>query len=104
LLPAYSPPTDKFWEEESKLLRMIETIETILHITDKKEWYRVSVVQLAELGCLHGASGQVVLTKVPAIKQKGGLLNVLKLVYPHHDWSTLLANNTKKSGTKNSPS
>jgi hypothetical protein len=52
----------------------IKWVESKLGIQDFKDWYRVTVIQLRRLG-----GGSVVL-------YQGGLVSLLRLVYPNHEW------------------
>ncbi len=63
-----------FWKDKKNLVQMVENVGKTFKIKRLEEWYRVSVDMIQEQTSLTG------------LYAAGGLLRVLPLVYPQHEW------------------
>eukprot|EP01125_Pyxidicula_operculata_P006278 TRINITY_DN2178_c3_g1_i2.p1 TRINITY_DN2178_c3_g1~~TRINITY_DN2178_c3_g1_i2.p1 ORF type:complete len:498 (+),score=111.05 TRINITY_DN2178_c3_g1_i2:408-1901(+) len=75
-----------YWKNENIMNLLITYLVYHLDIKDLSDWYRVSYLQLINLGCLR------------AVTQYGGLATILPKYFPDYDWDLKLL--SKKSPKK----
>ncbi len=76
------------WANRNKLVQYMNALSNTLRIQKLEDWYRVSSAQVSLLGGFN------------MIKRNGGLLAVLRDIYPQYQWKTDMFTNRGKKATQ----